>query len=166
MGELCCVKKKGRLFFCLNFRFTLQTIIRSERENDRNYRTMELQEKKRMKRMSKKPKEDKLQKEPKKDSILTRAKEHNCAVDTANWHNSCISAHKEHCQSSIDWENPRVITSMNNKSKSKLNYDLKIWAALKIHRNNCGPGRGLNEDLGAYVISPTWNVILHQMDNG
>ena len=116
--------------------------------------------------MSKKPKEDKLQKEPKKDSILTRAKEHNCAVDTANWHNSCISAHKEHCQSSIDWENPRVITSMNNKSKSKLNYDLKIWAALKIHRNNCGPGRGLNEDLGAYVISPTWNVILHQMDNG
>ena len=37
LWESCVVQKKGN-FFSLNFRFTLQTIIRSERENDMNYR--------------------------------------------------------------------------------------------------------------------------------
>ena len=99
-------------------------------------------------------------------SIQTRAKEHKRAVETGNWHHSGISAHKEHCQSPIDWENPRVITTMNDKNKKKLNYDLKVREALEIRRHDCGPGRGLNEDLGAYVKSPSWNVVLHQMDNG
>ena len=55
---------------------------------------------------------------------------------------------------------------MNDKNKKNLNYDLKVHEALEIRRHDCGPGRGLNEDLGAYVKSPSWNVVLHQMDNG
>ena len=55
---------------------------------------------------------------------------------------------------------------MSNKSKKKLTFDLKIREALEIRRRNCGPGRGLNEDYGAYVKTPMWNPVFHQMDNG
>ena len=47
----------------------------------------------------------------------------------------------------------------------KLAYDLKVQEALEIRRHNCGPGNGLNEDMGAYVKTTMWNPVFHHMDN-
>ena len=99
-------------------------------------------------------------------SILQRGKEHGRAVEKGNWTHSGISAHKENCAEDIDWSSPTVITTMSNKSKKKLTYDLKIREALEIRKRNCGPGHGLNEDFGAYVKTTMWNPVFHQMDKG
>ena len=50
------------------------------------------------------------------------------------------------------------------KNKKKLNYDLKVWEAMEIKKANCGPGRGLNEDWGAYVKTDAWNPVFNTMD--
>ena len=50
----------------------------------------------------------------------------------------------------VSWE-PSVLTNMFNKNKKKLAYDLNVREALEIRRHNCGPGHGLNDDMGAYV---------------
>ena len=63
-------------------------------------------------------------------------------------------------------ENPRrVITSMSNKNKKRLTFDLKVREALEIRKRNCGPGHGLNEDYGAYVKTTMWNPVFHRMGN-
>ena len=54
---------------------------------------------------------------------------------------------------------------MQGKSKKKLAYDLKIREALEIRKNKCGPGKGLNEDMGAYVKTDIWDPVLHTLDN-
>ena len=97
--------------------------------------------------------------------IATRAKEHERAATTGNWHHSGITQHKEQCKETVDYT-PTVITNMSNKNKKKLTFDLKVREALEIRRRNCGPGNGLNEDLGAYVKTTMWNPVFHQMDNG
>ena len=96
--------------------------------------------------------------------ILTRGKEHEKAAATGKWHHSGICQHKETCTEAVDWQ-PKVIASKTNKNKRKLTYDLKVREALEIRRRNCGPGHGLNEDLGAYVRTTMWNPVFHQMDN-
>ena len=63
----------------------------------------------------------------------------------------------------VDWENPTVLATMNGKNKKRLGYDLKVREALEIKRHNCGPGHGLNEDLGAYVKMTQWNPVFHSM---
>ena len=55
---------------------------------------------------------------------------------------------------------------MTNKNKRKLAYDLKIREALEIRRHNCGPGKGLTEDFGAYVRTTQCNPVFHEMDTG
>ena len=65
----------------------------------------------------------------------------------------------------VDWK-PEVVKTMSNKNKKRLTYDLKIREALEIRRHNSGPGKGLNEDYGAYVRTTQWNPVFHQMDNG
>ena len=96
--------------------------------------------------------------------ISTRGKEHERAATKGNWHHSGITQHKELCDQSVDWK-PSVIKNMTNKNKKKLTYDLKIREALEIRRHNCGPGHGLNEDMGAYVKTTMWNPVFHRMDN-
>ena len=64
------------------------------------------------------------------------------------WSHSGISQHHQHCDEPFDTANCEVIKTFSNKNKKKLNYDLKVWEALEIKKNNCGPGRGLNEDGG------------------
>ena len=53
---------------------------------------------------------------------------------------------------------------MQGKNKGQLSYNLKVREALEIRRNNCGPGRGLNEDMGAYVKTDLWDPVLRTMD--
>jgi len=97
-------------------------------------------------------------------SIDTRMNEHRKAVEKEKWTHSGITQHKETCKATVDWENPTVITTMSNKSKNKLVYDLKIREALEIKHHDSGPGRGLNEDYGAYVKTTAWNPVFHHMD--
>ena len=97
-------------------------------------------------------------------SIDTRIKEHRKAVEKEKWPHSGLSQHKEFCKEDIDWENPTVVATMNNKNKKKLTYDLKIREALEIKRHDSGPGHGLNEDYGAYVKTGAWNPVFHQMN--
>ena len=68
------------------------------------------------------------------------------------------------CTQTFDPSNVDVVTTMQSKSKKKLQYDLKIREALEIRRNKCGPGKGLNEDMGAYVKTDIWDPVLHTMD--
>ena len=96
--------------------------------------------------------------------IATRGKEHERNAANGNYHHSGITQHKENCNAAVTWE-PEVLTNMTNKNKKKLAYDLKVREALEIRRHNCGPGRGLNEDMGAYVKTSLWNPVFHHMCN-
>ena len=53
---------------------------------------------------------------------------------------------------------------MAGKNKKKLNYDLKVREAFEIKKANCGPGKGLNEDWGAYIKTDAWNPVFNTMD--
>ena len=58
-----------------------------------------------------------------------------------------------------------VLTNMTNKNEKKLAYDLKVREGLEIRRHNCCPGRGLDENMGAYVKTSLWNPVFHHMCN-
>ena len=92
---------------------------------------------------------------------MTQGKEHAKAANNGNWHHLCICQHKESCSHPVDGE-PKVITTYKNKKK--LTYDVKVREAFEIRCRNCGPGHGLNEDLGAYVRTLMWNPVFQQMN--
>ena len=94
-----------------------------------------------------------------------RWKEHKSAIQRQNWQHSGISQHYQTCDKGFNVENASVITTMQSKSKKKTMYDLKVREALEIRRNKCGPGKGLNFDMGAYVKTDIWDPVLHTMDN-
>ena len=96
-------------------------------------------------------------------SICQRCQEHKKAAEKENWAHSGISQHKQTCKAPVDWENPTVLATMSGKNKKRLAYDLKVREALEIRRNNCGPGLGLNEDMGAYVKTSQWDPVLRKM---
>ena len=52
---------------------------------------------------------------------------------------------------------------MQGKNKRRLGYDMRIREALEIRRHNNGPGKGLNEDMGAYVKTDIWDIVLGSM---
>ena len=94
-------------------------------------------------------------------SCELRWAEHEKAIEKENWQHSGISQHHQHCEETFDQANASVITTMQDKNKKRLNYNLKIREALDIRRHNCGPGKGLSEDMGAYVKTDLWDPILH-----
>ena len=96
-------------------------------------------------------------------AINNRCKEHKTAAEKGNWQHSGMSQHKQHCTADVDWENPKVLKTMSGKNKKRLAFDLKVREALEIRRHDCGPGRGLNEDYGAYVKTAQWNPLFHSM---
>ena len=49
------------------------------------------------------------------------------------------------------------------KNKNALKYNLKIKEALYIRQQNCGPNRGLNEDMGSHVTTTQWAPIFNNM---
>ena len=52
---------------------------------------------------------------------------------------------------------------MQGKNKKYLGYNMRIREALEIRRHKSGPGRGLNEDMGAYVKTDIWDTVLNAM---
>ena len=55
---------------------------------------------------------------------------------------------------------------MQGKQKRSLAYNLKIREALEIRRHHSGPGKGLNEDMGAYVRTDIWDPVLNTINSG
>ena len=53
---------------------------------------------------------------------------------------------------------------MQDKNKRRLAYNLKVREAIEIRRHNAGPGKGLNEDMGAYVKTDLWDPALSTLD--
>ena len=90
-------------------------------------------------------------------------REHARAIEKGQWNHSGITQHHQHCDA-FDMSSFEVIKTMSGKNKKKLNYDLKVAEALEIKKANCGPGRGLNEDWGAYVKTDAWNPVFNTMD--
>ena len=97
-------------------------------------------------------------------SCDVRWKEHKAAIEKQNWPHSGISQHYQTCDKGFDVDNASIITTMQSKSKKKTMYDLKVREALEIRRNKCGPGKGLNFDMGAYVKTDIWDPVLHTLD--
>ena len=52
---------------------------------------------------------------------------------------------------------------MQGKNKRRLSYDVCLNKAIEIWKNKSGPGRGLNEDMGAYVKTDIWDTVLNSM---
>ena len=90
--------------------------------------------------------------------------EHGKAIQKANWLHSGISQCHQTCPEAFDKTNASIITTMQGKNKRRLAYDLKIREALEIRHYASGPGKGLNEDMGAYVKTDQWDPILHSID--
>ena len=93
-----------------------------------------------------------------------RWEEHGKAIQKENWPHSGISQHHQTCPEAFDPANASVIKTMQGKNKKKLAYDLRIREALEIRHHQCGPGKGLNEDMGAYVKTDQWDPVLHAID--
>ena len=53
---------------------------------------------------------------------------------------------------------------MQDKKKSRLAYNLKIREAFEIRRHDSGPGKGLNEDNGAYLKTDIWDTVLNNLE--
>ena len=89
--------------------------------------------------------------------------EHQKAVENKQWSHSGISQHHEHCTLKPEIENFESIQNMQGKRKNKLAYDMRVREALEIRRHGCGPGRGLNEDMGAYIKTDIWDPVLNSI---
>ena len=94
----------------------------------------------------------------------TRWQEHQRAIEKENWSHSGISQHHQNCDEPFDVSNFQVIKTMTGKNKKKLDYDQRVWEALEIKKENCGPGKGMNEDWGSYVKTDAWNPVFNTMD--
>ena len=98
-----------------------------------------------------------------KRKVITRGREHKRAVELQNWGHSGITAHKQHCDAPIDWDNPKILASFQNRNKRALDYDLQIREALEIQRQDCGPGKGLNEDNENFFKTDIWRPVFSTM---
>ena len=93
-------------------------------------------------------------------SCEIRWKEHERAIQRNEWHHSGITQHHQHCTHDFNKDNFTVVHNIRNKHKSRLAYDLKVREAFEIRQHNSGPGRGLNEDNGAYLKTDIWDPVL------
>ena len=98
-------------------------------------------------------------------SFEQRWKEHGYAITREQWSHSGITQHHQNCPHQFDKDNFDIITKMQGKKKRRLNYDIKIREALEIRQNGCGPGKGLNEDMGAYIRTDIWDTVLNNIGN-
>ena len=72
---------------------------------------------------------------------------------------SCVTgltSHARQCNAGINFDNPKILATMQNKNKASLQKDLFIREGLEIRRQ----GKGLNENIGKHVTTDTWNPLL------
>ena len=88
-------------------------------------------------------------------------KEHMRAAETGEWNHSGLTQHMQNCNGPIN--SPEILSNSSTKSKGALKYDLRVKKALYIRRFNCGPFKGLNEDMGSYVSTTQWQPVFNGM---
>ena len=95
-----------------------------------------------------------------KRSFKIRDSEHRKAAEQQRWSHSGLTQHMETCKANI--EGPTILHNSDDRMKNP-KYDLRVREALYIRRNNCGPGRGMNQDYGSYVTSNQWQPVFNRM---
>ena len=63
----------------------------------------------------------------------------------------------------MEWT-PEVLSRVNLKNRGQLKHHLRVEEALWIRRLQCGPGKGLNEDMGSYVKTDAWTPVFSTME--
>ena len=96
-------------------------------------------------------------------SYEIRWDEHLKAINTEKWSHSGISQHYQNCTHTPNKDNFSIVKNMQGKNKKFLSYNMRIREALEIRRHKCGPGKGLNEDMGAYVKTDMWDPVLQSI---
>ena len=81
-------------------------------------------------------------------------------MEKEQWSHSGVTQHHQHCSLPFSLDNFTPVHNMQGKRRRKLEYDLCVREALEIRKHDCGPGRGLNEDMGAYVKTDIWDPVL------
>ena len=94
------------------------------------------------------------------DPFRIRDSEHKKAADTQRWSHSGLTQHMERCKAEI--EGPDILYTNDNRNKNP-KYQLRIMEALYIRRFNCGPNKGMNEDMGSYVTHNQWQPVFNRM---
>ena len=96
-------------------------------------------------------------------SYEKRWAEHGKAVEKQQWNHSGISQHHQNCTHEFNKDNFTPIHNMQGKNKKYLGYNMRIREAMEIRRHDSGPGRGLNEDMGAYIRTDIWDPVLNSI---
>ena len=96
-------------------------------------------------------------------SCELRWREHERAIQKEQWHHSGISQHYKLCREPFSQENFEVVHTMQDKKKGRLGYNLRMREAFEIRRHDSGPGKGLNEDNGAYLKTDIWDPVLKSL---
>ena len=91
------------------------------------------------------------------DVTSSKSDEHISGIAKQARHNS---------NADIDWDNPKIIATFNDKNKAKLQHNLLIGESLNIRKYQTSTGSGLN-DPQLCVRSNAWDPILSiTKDNG
>ena len=98
-----------------------------------------------------------------KRSLKIRDGEHRKAAENGKWSHSGLTQHMERCKANI--QGPEMLCTADGKRKNP-KFDLRVKEALYIRRYNCGPGKGMNEDLGSYVSTTQWEPVFNRMRGG
>ena len=94
-------------------------------------------------------------------SFKVRHNEHMKAAETGKWMHSGLTQHMEKCNGKI--EGPHILHIANAKNKNALKNDIRVMEALYIRRFDCGPYRGMIEDMGSYVKTTQWDPVFETL---
>ena len=100
-------------------------------------------------------------------NFKTRMGQHSSDVTSTKTdeHISGISKHARHCNNpNINWEDPEILATYNDKNKSALQKNLLIRESLEIRRLGTSKNNGLN-DPQLCVRSNAWDPLLKKLDN-
>ena len=96
-------------------------------------------------------------------SFKSRWKDHGYAIGRQDWRYSGITQHHRHCSQPYNDENFEPLHTMQDKKKNRLAYNIRMREAFEIRRHDTGPGKGLNEDNGAYLKTDIWDPVLKSL---
>ena len=96
-------------------------------------------------------------------SYQSRWKEHGKAVERQDWKYSGLSQHYQHCNQPFKDENFEPVHTMQDKKRKRLAYNMRMREAFEIRSHDTGPGKGLNEDNGAFLKTDIWDPVLKSL---
>ena len=96
-------------------------------------------------------------------TVASRLDEHKGYIRRGEWTKSGLAAHKENCNSDIDFENVEILARINSRNKQQTSYKLDYMESFCIKLHRTGPGNGFNEDEGRRVFTKQWDPIINQL---